>query len=152
MEECVNEGGEAPVDQQPEPQQEEEGECVAVQEEVKEEPKEESVCVVVDSVITVDTVVEQDGKVEEESYEEVNVKQTFTAEEPMPYGPDESLQNGKVHKLSPNCVIWVASSRMVFTLLSNKFLLPVRDDYVSIVCFMNTGPVIIKNNLAKPKS
>lgn len=86
---------EVPVPEPPQEQAEEE--CPAA------EPKEISV----DSVITVDTVVEQDGKVEETCHEEVNIKQTFTPEEPMPYGPDESLtQEGKVQflALNPNCV------------------------------------------------
>jgi len=93
VEECESEGEEVPV---PEPPQAGE-ECAAEQ----EEPKQEPASVTVDSVITVDSVVEQDGKVEETYHEEVNFKQTFTAEEPMPYGPDESLtQEGKVRFLA----------------------------------------------------
>lgn len=81
-EECVNEGAGVAMPEPPQEQTEEQ--CAA--------PKE----VTVDSVITVDTVVLQDGKVEDTCHEEVNVKQTFTPEEPMPYGPDEGLtQEGK---------------------------------------------------------
>lgn len=82
-EECVNEGAGVAMPEPPQEQTEEQ--CAA--------PKE----VTVDSVITVDTVVSQDGKVEDTCHEEVNVKQTFTPEEPMPYGPDDGLtQEGKV--------------------------------------------------------
>jgi predicted house-cleaning NTP pyrophosphatase (Maf/HAM1 superfamily) len=102
VEEYVEEEGEQPEPQHEavSPQQQVEGESVAEQKE--EVVKEEEQCVTVDSVVTVDTVVVQDGKVEEECHEEVNIKQTFTPEEPMPYGPDESLQeDGKVPEAQP---------------------------------------------------
>lgn len=103
VEECVDEGEEAPV---PEPQ--EELEPRAAEQQREEEPKEESTCVIVESVIIVDTADEQDGKVEETCHEEVNVKQAFTPEEPMPYGPDESLmQEGKVQFLSRSLALIV---------------------------------------------
>jgi len=90
VEEREDEEAEVPVPET------ETAQAAAAEEECAAEQKEEPAFVTVDSVITVDTVVEQDGKVEETSHEEVNVKQTFIPEEPMPYGPDESLtQEGK---------------------------------------------------------
>lgn len=80
--------GEGEARQQPEPQQ---GQVQGQNEEKQEEPQ----TVIVDSTITVDTVVEQNGKVEGTFHEEVDVQQSFTLEEPQPYGPDESLQDGK---------------------------------------------------------
>lgn len=84
--------GEGEARQQPEPQQ---GQVQGQNEEKQEEPQ----TVIVDSTITVDTVVEQNGKVEGTFHEEVDVQQSFTLEEPQPYGPDESLQDGKVQFL-----------------------------------------------------
>lgn len=94
VEECESDGEDVPV-VVPVPVPEElQGEA---KEEVKEEGEEEPTCVTVDAVITVDAVVVEDGEVKETVHEEVNVKQTFTPEEPMPYGPDESLtEEGKV--------------------------------------------------------
>ena len=94
VKECESEGGE----QQPGVKQpvEQVGECAA--EEKGEELKEEPGFVVVDSVFAVETVFEQDGKVEDVCRDEVKVKPTFASEEPEPYGPDEYLQDGKVQQ------------------------------------------------------
>lgn len=67
-------------------------------EQEREQPlqQEGAECVTVETVVTVDSVIEEDGVPKETNHEEAKITQTFIGDKPEPEGPDESLQDGKV--------------------------------------------------------